>query len=66
MTSKQDTTLEVRGMTCGACVRHVKQALTDVDGVEGVEVQLRQGRVVITHEPSAAPVALLAYPESTL
>lgn len=38
-------TLEVSGMTCGSCARHVTSALTRVDGVAQVEVALRQGLV---------------------
>lgn len=30
--------LEVEGMSCGSCVKHVKQALQPLTGVSGVEV----------------------------
>ena len=43
--AKPSITLEVSGMTCGSCVRHVTSALTRVDGVAQVEVALRQGLV---------------------
>lgn len=35
----------VQGMTCGACVRHVEQALGAVEGVVHVAVTLAAGRV---------------------
>ncbi len=52
MKREQESTIWVRGMTCGACARHVKEALADVDGVNDVEVHMREGRVVVKHETS--------------
>jgi len=37
--------LEVEGMSCGACTKHVTQALQTVAGVGEVEVNLSTGRV---------------------
>ena len=37
--------LQVEGMTCGSCVRHVNAALAPVAGVAEVEVDLAAGRV---------------------
>jgi copper chaperone CopZ len=37
--------LEVEGMSCGACTKHVTQALQTVAGVSEVEVNLSTGRV---------------------
>lgn len=48
-------TLEVSGMTCGSCVRHVTSALTRVDGVAQVEVALRQGLVHVAPTAERAP-----------
>ena len=36
--------LPVRGMTCGNCVRHVREALEKVEGVDSAEVELQPGR----------------------
>ncbi|PUE60671.1 hypothetical protein B9Z44_02450 [Limnohabitans curvus] len=36
--------LKIEGMTCGKCVKHVKQALGAVPGVDHVEVDLANGR----------------------
>ena len=55
----KETVLNVQGMTCASCVRHVNAALSEIDGVRQVSVQLREGRVVVQHDPSAAPVASL-------
>ena len=59
MRQESNSTLQVRGMTCGACVRHVKQALAQVNGVKEVEVQLPEGRVMVTHNSKEATVAVL-------
>lgn len=52
------TTLEVRDMTCGACVRHVTEALR-VPGVAKVDVRLRDGLVAVEHDATAASVPAL-------
>lgn len=52
----KETTLEVRGMTCGNCVRHVEEALKGLEGVGGVRVVLGEGKVFVQHDPAAAPV----------
>lgn len=40
--------LEIDGMSCSNCVRHVEAALLDVDGVDVLEVEV--GRAVIDTE----------------
>lgn len=59
MSNQQATTLEVQGMSCPSCIRHVTAALSDVDGVARVEVKLRDGVVIVEHDIAAAPVHLL-------
>jgi copper chaperone CopZ len=34
------TTLHITGMTCGSCVRHVKDALLGISGVSSADVHL--------------------------
>lgn len=58
MEASKATVLKVDGMTCRSCVRHVEQALRGVDGVTAVEVQFREGQVVVQHD-GGAPSALL-------
>lgn len=41
------TKIVVQGMTCGNCVRHVTEALEEVQGVSSVDVQLEGGNVTI-------------------
>lgn len=40
-------TLKVEGMSCGHCVRAVTNALSEVTGVQSVEVSLEKGQAVI-------------------
>lgn len=40
--------LEIDGMSCSNCVRHVEAALLDVDGVDVLDVEV--GRAVIDTE----------------
>lgn len=42
------TTWTVTGMTCHHCVASVSEELTELDGVESVEVQLDSGEVTVT------------------
>lgn len=44
------TNLTVEGMSCNSCVRHVDQALRKLQGVSDVEVNLEEGKALVTHE----------------
>ena len=55
--STKETVLDVEGMTCSNCVRHVEGALRKIDGVAAVEVKLQEGKVRVEHDPDKAPVA---------
>ena len=46
---RQTTTLEIAGMSCGACVRHITRALDGMTGVISLEVDLQQGAAVVEH-----------------
>ncbi len=54
----QTIELNVQGMTCGSCVKHVSAALRQLAGVSAVEVDLSAGRVRI--EGSASAEALIS------
>lgn len=56
MSSERATILEVQGMTCPSCIRHVTSALTDLAGVGKVDVKLREGLVTVTHDATQAPI----------
>lgn len=51
------TTLNVTGMTCQNCVKHVREALAAVPGATRVEVDLASGQARI--EGPADPAALI-------
>lgn len=53
------THLSVQGMSCQNCVRHVKEALLGVDGVEVAEVDLAGASATVTHAESVAPRLLV-------
>ena len=56
----QTIILEVRGMTCNNCVRHVREALEQVAGVGEVAVDLAAGRATVKHGGDAALASLIA------
>ncbi|HXG35566.1 MAG TPA: heavy metal-associated domain-containing protein [Dehalococcoidia bacterium] len=41
------TRFRISGMVCDVCARRVKQALSDLQGVDSVEVDLEQGAALI-------------------
>lgn len=43
-----ETEYIVSGMTCGHCVKHVTEEVSQLDGVEKVEVVLDGGKMTIT------------------
>lgn len=59
MEDPNETLLDVQGMTCGSCVRHVRSALLQVDGVEAVDVKMSEGKVRVRHDADDAPVPRL-------
>jgi LemA protein len=52
--------LTVEGMTCGSCVKHVKQALQAVPGVVHVEVDLLSGRAKVQGDLQVGSTSLIA------
>ncbi len=59
MNTQKLTVLDVEGMTCGSCVRHVGAALRNLPGVTDVNVDLRERSATVRHDPGATPVAKL-------
>lgn len=55
-----NTVLNVSGMSCPSCVRHVHAALSALDGVSGVQVRLHEGKVLVKHDGRAAIEAMIA------
>ena len=46
--------LDVQGMTCGSCVKHVSAALSQLAGVTAVAVDLGTARVRVSGSPDTA------------
>ncbi|MEY4579536.1 MAG: hypothetical protein RL701_4239 [Pseudomonadota bacterium] len=59
MKQQQETVLDVTGMTCASCVRHVDHALGQLEGVAGVNIDLSAGEVRVRHDAAMAPVGSL-------
>lgn len=55
MNQKNETLLDVVGMSCPSCASHIDRALRDREGVSKVEVRLREGKVLVEHDPDTAP-----------
>ncbi|WP_430791163.1 copper chaperone CopZ [Virgibacillus flavescens] len=51
------TTLNVRGMTCGHCEKAVKGSLEKLTGVTTVEVHLTAGKVDVSYDDTEITVA---------
>ncbi|MGQ0548028.1 MAG: mercury(II) reductase [Betaproteobacteria bacterium] len=52
--------LQIKGMTCDSCARHVEDAIAKVPGVRNVEVSYSEGKARITAPPTLNPRALIA------
>jgi copper chaperone CopZ len=64
---KQTRTLEIEGMSCAMCVRHVTKALIELPGVEARNVTI--GSADVEYDPAITPedhildaVRLAGYP----
>lgn len=55
----QTINFTVDGMTCAACVSRVERALSKVDGVQNVSVNLTTERATVTYDTKATNVAAL-------
>ena len=47
-------TLDIGGMTCASCVRHVEKALSRIDGVHSAEVNLATEAATVSFDPQTA------------
>ncbi|MDR1616640.1 MAG: copper ion binding protein [Syntrophomonadaceae bacterium] len=52
----EKTTLNVNGMSCEHCVKAITQAVTALDGVSDVNVNLGAKTVTITHDLAKSPL----------
>ncbi|MBI3402170.1 MAG: mercury(II) reductase, partial [Acidobacteria bacterium] len=52
--------LDITGMTCDACARHVSKALLSVPGVRAAEVSYSDGTAQVTTDAGLSPAALVS------
>ena len=50
-------TLNIKGMTCGGCVKSVSNVLQQLPGVASVNVSLEQNNAAINYDPSKVKTA---------
>jgi copper chaperone CopZ len=54
------TTVNIEGMSCEHCVKHVKEALEGVAGVKSAAVNLKGKSALVEHGDEVSPDALKA------
>ena len=54
----QTVKLNISGMTCPACVKNVKESLTEVKGVKESTVYLKEGRAEVKADDSVKAEAM--------
>jgi copper chaperone len=52
----QKTVLKVDGMSCEHCVKAITKAVGALNGVGGVQVDLKAKTVSVEHDPAQAPL----------
>jgi copper ion binding protein len=52
------TTLNIEGMSCDHCVRHVTDALKELPGVKKATVSLKGKNAVVDHDDTVTPEAM--------
>lgn len=53
----KEAVLNVDGMTCMSCVRHIEGALSTLEGIGTIEVKVSDGKVRVQHDEAKAPIA---------
>ncbi len=59
-TTSSTIALEVSGMSCGACERHVSDALRAISGVRAVQMDVQRGSAVVTYDGELEVAQLIA------
>ncbi|QCX26435.1 heavy-metal-associated domain-containing protein [Nocardioides jishulii] len=60
MTTPHTADFTVTGMTCGHCVASVKEEVSEVPGVTGVDVVLETGQLTVTSDEPVDAAAVSA------
>ncbi len=53
----EETTLYIGGMTCSGCVQSVKRVLSNLPGVDTVDVSLAHNQAIVKFDPQMISVA---------
>ncbi|WP_050613762.1 copper chaperone CopZ [Bacillus testis] len=53
----EKTTLAVKGMSCGHCVKAVEGSVGELNGVKNVAVHLKEGKVDVEFDPTVVSLA---------
>lgn len=53
----EQTTINIKGMTCNHCKTAVETALTELDGVFGVEVDVPKGKADVSYDSTQVTVS---------
>jgi len=64
-TSIERVELDIQGMNCASCVRHVEHALREIASVKNVDVDLASGRASLYSTDAIHPAQLIAAIEET-
>lgn len=54
----ENTTITVTGMTCGHCAASVREEISEIAGVQQVDVDVASGRVEITSDAPLDPAVV--------
>jgi len=47
-------TINIKGMTCGGCVKSISNVLQPINGVSNVDVSLERNQAIISYDPALA------------
>lgn len=53
----EQTTLKIKGMTCDHCKAAVTNALTELEGVQDVEVNVKEGTAKVAYNASSVSIS---------
>ncbi|MEL4304621.1 copper ion binding protein [Methanococcoides sp. LMO-2] len=51
-----DTTIKVEGMSCGHCQMAVTKAISGLEGVSSVDVDLEKGEAAVSYDPQSTDI----------
>ncbi len=55
-----EATIHIKGMSCGHCVKQVRDAISTVDGVSEIHISLKEASARIVYDETRADTDLIA------